>query len=423
MNTETTVANSRHIDQQSANLAYFLKWARTKNVNIVGTVPNGALGGTNASNVAFTSEIPVIPMWATAMVLEITLPISLVVPAGATARISPYFPYSSMLMQLLLAGSPPWDQISLVPWWLDEITSQRFFDPTMIGPTSAPSAQEDPGPFVYSHAGFTPGGTIVNGGGSAATTTGTVTFRVRVRLQRKPKLLFGAIPLGDPENRPQLKMQLAALVGPNPEANPFQDTAGAGITASLSGVGTVNVEFEGRSLDVLPPGLDQIPTPIVGMGVAVNYGTKGPLLAGALSEVPLSAAMLYQKNFHLLVNNQQGQRADYFGKWLTGEQQSARWEYDAAQGTFNQYYEKMQKRYNRFFPVGCYIDDMVSGDNADDPAGSPYEAEMTPDTGYAAEFGIAATPAWQNALRIPVGTALTAPYVATYNFGLVNVPY
>jgi hypothetical protein len=422
MNDSTAVAQSRHIEEQNANLAYFLKWARTRYVPLTGTVPNAATGGTPASNVAFTSDIPEIPLWATAIVLEVTLPISLVVPAGATARISPYFPYSSMLMQLLLAGSPPWDQISLVPWWLDELTSQRFFDPTMIGPTSAPSAQEDPGPFAYSHAGFTPGGTIV-AGGTPVTTTGTVSFRVRVRLQRKPNLLFGAVPFGDPENRPALKMQLAALVGPNPESNPFQDTAGAGITASLSGVGQVNVVFEGRSLDVLPPGLDAIPTPVVGAGLAVNYSTKGALIAGQMAPVPLNAAMLYQKNFHLLVNNQQGQRADYFGKWLTGEQQSARWEFDASQGTFNEFYERMQKRYNRFFPVGCYIDDMVSGENADNPAATPYEAEMTPDTGYALEWGLAASPGWNNTLRIPVGTALATPYIASYAFGLVNVPY
>jgi len=419
----TPAPAQRHVDQQNANLAYFLKWARTKNVGMSGTIANGVSGGTPAANVAFSTDIPEIPMWATALVLEITLPISLVVPAGATARISPYFPYSSMLMQLLLAGSPPWDQISLVPWWLDEITSQRFFDPTMIGPTTAPSAQEDPGPFVYSHAGFTPGGTIVNGGGSPATTTGTVTFRTRVRLQRKPNLLFGAIPLGDPENRPQLKMMLAALVGPNPEQNPFQDVAGAGITATLSGPGQVNASFEGRSLDVLPPGIGTIPTPVVGMGLAVNYSTKGPFNAGQMVKVSQDSAMLYKKILHLLINNQQAQRADYFGKWLTGEQQSARWEYDAAAGTFNQYYELLQRRYNRFLPTGCYVDDMESGENADNPIATPYEAEMTPDTGYADEFGIAATPGWNNALRVPVGTAVNAPYVGSYAFGLVNVPY
>lgn len=421
MNGAQAVAPNRHVDQQGNNLAYFLKYARKRPIAVAGTIATGQSGGVTASNAVLQSDIPTIPAWAVAMVIEVTLPIRLTVPAGATARISPFFPYSSMSMQLQLAGSPPWDQISLVPWYLDDITSRRGFDPSMTG--VGPANQNDAGPFVYSDGGFTPGGTIVNGGGSPANTDGTVTFRTRVRLQRKPNLLFGAIPLGDPENRPSLKLQLGALVGPNPENNAFQDTAAAGITSQLTGPGTVNVLFECKSLDVLPPGLQEIPTPIVGLGLAVNYSTKDKTSAGTFLKMPKDAAMLYEKVFHCLINNQQGQRADYFGKWLTGEQQSARYEYDANAGTFNDYYAEVVRAYGRYLPRGVYVDDMVSGFNPDNPGLDPYEAHMTPDTGYAAEFGLPATPAWTDTLRIPAGTAIAGAYAAMYEFGLVNVPY
>lgn len=412
-----TVSQSRHVDQQGANLAYFLKYARTRPIPLAGTIPNGATGGTPASNVTFSDVIPVVPAWAKSIIIEATLPLTVVVPAGGTASVSPYGAYAALSMMLTLAGSPPWDQISLVPWFLDEITNSRFFDPGMTGP-GIETSQQDAGAFAYSNGGFTPGATLNPG-----TINGTVTFRAKVRLQRRPNLLFGCVPLGDPENRPQLKMQLGALVGPNPESNMFTTQTGGATTASLSSAGTVNVVFEGLSLDVLPPGLSSIPTPVVGLGLAVNYASQPIVQAGQLVKSPRNAAMLYEKVFHQLFNAGAGQRADYFGKWLTGEQQSARWEHDSAQGTLNEYYKRLLDRYNRYLPRGLYVDDMVGGNNADHPHEDPYEAQMTPDTGYAAEFGLPATPAWTNALRIPNGTGLTNAYLATYEFGLVNVPY
>jgi hypothetical protein len=412
-----TVHASRHVDQQNANLAYFLKYARKRPIPLAGTIPTGSTGGTPASNVAFNDVIPVVPAWASAIIIEATLPLTVTVPAGGSASVSPYGAYAALNMMLTLAGSPPWDQISLVPWLLDEITSSRFFDPGMTGP-NVETAQQDAGPFAYANGGYVPGSTINPG-----TVAGTVTLRAKVRLQRRPHLLFGCVPLGDPENRPQIKMQLGALVGPNPEANMFTTQTGAATTASLTAPATVNVIFEGLSLDVLPPGLSSIPTPIVGLGLAVNYSTQNIVAAGQLVKNPRNAAMLYEKVFHQLFNAAAGQRADYFGKWLTGEQQSARYEFDASQGTFNDYYKRILDRYHRYLPRGLYVDDMVGGDNPDNPRADPYEAQMTPDTGYAAEFGLPATPAWNNALRIPAGTALTNAYLANYEFGLVNVPY
>lgn len=421
---QASVGGNRHVDQQGSNQDGFLKWARTREYPLSGLVPTGAAGGTPASNVAFSDQIPTVPAYAKSVTFEVTLPIALTVPATSSVKVSPYFPYSAMLMGLTLAGSPPWDIISLVPWYLDEATASRSFDQAASGVVpDAEAAQADSGPFVYSDGGFVPGATITNATGAPVVTNGTVTFRCRTRLQRNPRLMFGCIPLGDPENRPKLNMQLAALVGPSPELNAFQDTASAGVTAVLSGPATVTAIIEGLSLDVLPEDVGTIPEPVVGMGLAVTYSTQTQASAGQFIKVKHSAAMLYEKIFHLLVNGEVGQRADYFGNWLTGEQQSARWEFDATQGTFNQFYEQVLQRYRRYFPKGCYILDQVGGFDPDDPARDLYEAQQTPDTGYAEEFDLPATPAWTTTLRIPAGTGIVGAYVAVYEFGMVNVPY
>lgn len=418
------VAQNRHAAEQGSNMNGFLRFARTRYYPVAGTIATGQSGGTPASNVTFSSDIPVVPAWMKAMTFEITLPINLTVPATSNVKVSPYFPYSAVIFGLTLAGSPPWDLITLVPWYLDEVTSSRSLDPAASGVVPGAEAnQADAGPFVYSSSSFAPGSTITNATGAPVVTSGTVTFRVRARFQRNPKLMFGCIPMGDPENRPRLNMQLSALVGPSPENNAFQDTAGSGATAVLSGPGTVNIVIDGLSLDVLPPGVQGIPTPVVGMGLAITYSTQTQAAAGQFIKVKHSAAMLYEKVMHLLVNGQIGQRADYFGNWLTGEQQSARTEFDATQGTFNQFYERLLKRYRRFFPRGAYILDFNTASNPDNPASDLYEAHQTPDTGYAAEFGLPATPAWTTALRIPTGTVMTNAYVAVYEFGTVNVPY
>lgn len=418
----------QHAQQQAANLATFLQYARTRPIQIPGTIPTGSSGGTPASNANFSTDIPVIPAWAAYLVLEVTLPLTVTTAASQTTGISPYFPWSSLAMQLSLAGSPPWDLVSLVPWWIDYLTSFKYMDFADLGP-GGQTNQLDPGPFVQNNGGFTPGATIV-AGGSPVTTNGTVTFRCVCRLQRRRKFLFGAIPLGDPENRPKLTVQLSPLVGPNPEVSPFQSlSAGAATVASLSGQATVNAIFLARNLDIFPPGIDAVPTPTVGMGLALNYTTTNIGNPGQLVKMYKTSAMIYEKMLALVFNSTAAGfggtalRPDYFGKWLTGEQQSARYEYDATQGTFASYYEKLKRVYDRYFPVGCMIDDMVSGEHPEFPEASPYRAFMTPDTGYAQAFGIPATPAMTLAVRTPAGTPLNAAYAAQYDFGLVNVPY
>lgn len=411
---------STHSQQQAQNLANFLQYARQRTVMQTGTIPSGSTGGSAQSAVAYARDIPTVPVWATDVYIEAQLPLTVTTPASSTTGISAYFPWSILQSQLLLAGAPPWDMMSLVPWWVDEITSDRFYDPSNIGPGLA--AQEDPGPFATTNGGFTPGGTIVSTG-SPTTTTGTVQFSCHMSLQRRRHLMFGCVPLGDPENRPRLNIQLSGLVGPNPEQNPFQTLAGTATTASLSALANITVIYVCKSIDLLPDGVSVIPTPIVGMGLAINYTTKSIQNAGQVFPIAHQASMVYEKIVHCVFNAGAAVRPDYFGLWLTGEQASARWEFDAQQAGYNVLYDLMQRQYKRFLPVGCLVADFESGEIPELPQETPFNGLMTPDTGYAQEFGIPATPAMNTAVRIPTGTTMSGAYVAEYEFGLVNVPY
>lgn len=414
----------------------FLKYARIyPGIVQIGTVPTAQSGGP-VSSVVWNKDVPEAPAWAQAIVLQVNLPITLTLPAGATATISPWFPFPAFAHNLVLGGAPPFAApMSGVPFWLDEQTSRRSYDVTDNDPTDIPAAWRDTGTgvggtnpnYTISLAGLTPGGTVNNAGTVATNTNFTLVFRYRIRLgrsfaNRRQPNAYGMVPLGDPMNRPRLDMYLNALVGPHPEDNLFQDVAGAGITCQTNGAATVTACWEARSLDILPSGVT-VPSPLVVMGLAINSNSQAVQNAGQIQQVQHRAAMVYEKTFHLLVNGQKPVDPDYFGLWITGEEQSARWEYDANQANFWKIYDDYHRRYHRYLPNGVMVADYVGGADPERPGGDPYDGLMSPDVTYAALAGIAATPAMYTALRVPNGVAMSGAYVRTYSFGLVTVPY
>ena len=431
-----------HASAQTANQE-FLTWASTvAKPSILGSIASGATGGP-AFPVVWSRVLPVVPRWIESIDLFVSLPYTLSIPAGATVSVSPFFPYSAVQQRLTIAGSPPWDYVSLVPHWLDEITRRTGFDPTsspVFAQMSAgftpgytvPSGQTDPGgagaqaqtTFVFNtgNASIIPGQTIHNAGTAAQVLTGTLTFSGRIILQRRPATMFGMIPNGDPQDRPDLEIYLSPLVGPQPENSLIQDFANAGATMSLTGTGTVYAVWNSKGLDVLPPGV--APTePTVGLGWAINAFTTPVPNAGQIFNINHQAAILYQKIFHLVYTNQKVQDCDYFGLWVTGEQQNARWEFDAAQNNMFSYWKKIITTYGRFMPAGTFIADFVSGVYPEEPADTPYNGAMSPDQSYASAFGIKYTPAMATALRYPTGTGMTNATVRTYSMGYVEVPY
>lgn len=427
----------------------FLRYARTQPFPVqIGTLAAGNSGGQATSFLTWNPpDIPEVPGWVSELDLAITLPVAVVIPAGANATISPYAPYSAFTINMLLAGSPEWpNNTSLVPFWLDEIMSTRDFDPFSVGPNlvnSGTGSQKgnpldipawfDAGTvtnaFVPNFSGGTtvvlPGSVIHNGGTAAATTHFIMSFLTRLRFQRKRTKMWGMVPLGDPQNRPQLKLQLNALVGGQPENNLIQDIAAAGITATVDTGGvTCNAVFRSKSLDILPGSVTQLGTPQVALGLNVTYDNSFSIQnAGAILYQFQRTAQIYTKILHCFVNKQAPIDVDYFALWLNQNRQSARWEYDMSAGTLQDYYADVLRKYHRYLPNGVFVVDMEDGDFPDIPRETPYNALMSPDTAYAGAAGVAATPNLTTAFRIPSGTVMSGAYAGIYTFGLVRVPY
>jgi hypothetical protein len=408
----------------------FLKYAKTyDDIVQVGTINSGVSGGATAS-VNWNREVQTAPSWARAIVVHVSLPISVTLPASSTATISEFLPWAGLSHNLVLGGAPPFAApVSGVPFWLDDITNKERYDPSDTGPTEVPASWRYTGASTdsYTIGSLVPGGTVVNSGASPVTNNYTLQFTYRIRLARSDDNrtnpnMFGYLPLGDPMNRPRLDMYLNPIVGPNPEFNLIQDIANAGITATLSSAGSVTLVWESKALDILPSGIS-LPSPLVQMGLTVNTSPTSIQNSGQIVNVPHRAAMIYEKVFHLLTSGQQNIDADYFGLWLTGEQQSARWEYDANLGNFWKYYNDVHRRYRRYLPKGVFVADLVGGETPETPYNSPYNGLMSPDVTYAAVAGVPATPAMQTSIRIPSGVTPSVAYCRTYSFGLVSVPY
>ncbi len=427
----TTTAQDQASQQQAAHAAnqLFLAYARTTyDVQQLGTIATGSAGGPTAQ-VVWNTVVPVAPCWCDEIIVVCQVPYQVTLPAGSTVTVSPFFPYNLFGHNLLLGGSPPFaTPVSGTPFYLDEITSWQAYDPIHVLQDANLANVQDQGPaplpFQTGNANIVPGGTYNNTATVSVNVSGTAQVHYRIRARRRRKGMWGYIPLGDPENRPILNMFLNPFVGNHPEDNPFQDVAAAGITAVTTGTTNVYVTWRAKQLDITPPGLATIPQPTVGLGLAIDTNNGLAIAnAGQIVQVEKRAAMIYEKMFHLLVNDEQTIEADYYGLWTTGQQQSAREEFDKVQNNFQNYYIKMHYVYQRWFAKGLYFSDLVSGEIPQLPAETLYKGLMSPDVGYAAMVGVAPTPAMYNAIRIPSGTAISGAYVRSYDLGLVTVPY
>lgn len=414
---------------QAANLAGWLANADTTPWTQIGTLAAGSGGGPSAGLFTLNpSDIPVSPTWCKAIKYLVTMELAVTIPAGGSVTVSPFFPFSALIQALTLAGAPPWNQLEMTAWYLDEITRRQAFDPSYAGlgqssPVSASTSpyQDDGG--NWNLGGLVPGSTLTNSGTAPATTNYTISFTVRQQLQRRRHLGFGMVPFGDNENRPQQTLILAPTVGTQPEQNAFVN-ATAGTTVTTVGSTTAKIIYELSGLyRPLPPGAKG--SPVLKAGMALQVDAKSPSYqnAGAVQYITHKTAMLYETIHHLLINNQLPIRSDYFGLWLTNVQQDAEWAYDASVNTFQDYYEKVHETYQRYLPKGHFLADLAGGEIPQLPNVTPFQGQMTPDAAIAAQLGINPTPAMATALRVPAATAMAGAYARVYAFGLVPVPY
>jgi hypothetical protein len=103
----TAPTPSNQATKAATTINSYLKYAATKPYAILGSVPAGSAGGSNA-NVNWQQQIPIIPAYCTAVEFQVNLPVTLTLPASGTATLSPFAPYSAVLNQLTIAGAPPW---------------------------------------------------------------------------------------------------------------------------------------------------------------------------------------------------------------------------------------------------------------------------------------------------------------------------
>lgn len=417
MASTVTMTAQQHAAAQAVN-AEFLAYAASKPAPVqLGTIASGSSGGGSAV-VSFANPVDVVPRWCDEVEVYCELPYTITVPTGATCYVSPFGPYTTLQNKLTIAGSPPWDSISLVPFYLDSLVRNVNYDPDYPGPAPF-TIQQDQGPWAFEmgNASIYPGASV-----AAGTYTGTMRFTSRIRLQRRLSTTFGMIPMGSTKDRPKMAMTLSPLVGIEPENNFLQDPANSGATMSLTSAGTVILVWRSKGLDVLPNGVKP-PEPTVGLGLEIDSYTTSVQNAGQIVKIPHQAAMLYLYEYHFLVSGQLPVDADYFASLLTGETQNARFIYDASENSFQSYYTMIHDSYKRYLPKGLLVNDLVGGRVPNLPAETPYVAAMASDQGYADAFGIAYTPAMETAMRFPAGTTMTNAYIRTYTFGYVEVPY
>ena len=429
-------------DPTLQTIATFLAYARKQfHISQVGSIPAGASGGTSSSQVTFVpTNLAQDAVYADSIYLYCTLPIKLTLPAtSGTATVSPYFPYSAITAKFTVAGASRFEYMSGTPHWLDELTSYEWFDPLMSYPSSygAISGQFDNGSSATSESvwypngdgggAFQPGATITNTTSAAVSTYGVVQFRVKVRLRRRRPNLWGCVPLGDPQNLPALFVQLSALIGTDPVTSAFTSASSSATailaTSAGNAAGTVLAVYPNLGIDVLPAGVP-VPVPLMQMAYALNYDGSTPITAaGTVLPVNFKTDMLYDKIFMCLSNNQLVQDVDYFALWLTNKEGSARWKYNVSENSWQNYFETLHNRYKRYFPTGCLINDMYSGDNPEFPATTPYKAAMSPDSDYAALEGVPPAPLMTEAFRIPTGTSLTSPKIDVFELGVQRATY
>jgi hypothetical protein len=437
MPTTTAPTPQTQASAAAQAITNFLAVAPRKYTSILGTVAAGNAGG-NTATVVWQQQIPIVPAYCTAIDYEITLPVTVVLAIGsvttATMTASPYAPYSAVGNQITLGGAPPWPLTEFTPWYLDMIENKVNYDPAYpgLGNLSGIFANMDQGPnptqIVTASGALTPGSTITNTTGAPTNTTYNYQFKLRQQLQRKRHLLWGALPFGDPQNRPNNITQILPLLGNLPEQAMF--VANGGLTGGsgnsvvvATGGATVNCTYELAYIDLLPDTMTVTPQPTVGYALQmIQFSTSG-LNSGTINPITHRTSMLYTAINQLLVNNQLPIQADYFGLWDDQDQQSARWSFDAQSNTFQEWFTFVQRVYRRYFPKGLYFANLAAGEFPEIPSVTPYDALMSPDQTYAQSFGVPTTPAMTTALRIPSATGAVNPYIRTYSLGLVRVPY
>lgn len=402
----------------AANSAEYLSLSKDFFATQTGTLAAASAGG----KFAFGQPIPTANKYIKGIWCLVTLPITLTLPNNTNATVSPYAPFSSVGSSFSINGKYFWSNVEGTAFHLDEITSEKGFDPSYSG--LGGNGGNNYTSSIYSLGGLTPGATLSNTSGATTNTNYTLTFSVYHKLQRYRHKPFGIVPAGDPENVPLLDFFLNQLVGTQPEQSLFV-SAGAGVTAAVqAGGATVQVVYPEWDVPFMPNSTQQVPQPVVGFGLQIN-ATRTPItLAGTPIPVPHRLAMVYEKIMHVGVNNQGVEDFDRFEFDTEQSEDSFVWRYQRSDATRYFYEYRNLQKYGRYLPAGVVLADFQGGDYPTIPSESPQILQVTPSIDYASALpGLQVLPAMQTQVQMPAGTALTSAYARNYSFGLVTVGY
>jgi len=423
-----TTSSQTSAQQAAAQaLATFLELAREYPVfQPQGSFALASAGG--ASPVSFPNPIPTESVWARRIELFTTLNLTITVPASGTVTVSPLAPFSAIRSTFGINNQAYWTDVPATAHWLDDMTLTRTLDASFNGQSDGggnyPNATGQA--YLYSYtANYAPGTTVTNSGTASEVLTVKYVFAVPIRLQRYIRRPFGLVPLGDPDNRPNILVNLNGLVGTDP-AKSLLVNASAGVTATTSATvaSTCAAIYPALEISLLPQGATASPVPTVGLGLQVNEVDSQGLTAGVKYPLKHRTAFIYERIIGILESGQVPVEPDYVGLEPTDSERSALWTYTVDNNNMADKYRLDRDRYHRLLPLGCQIVDLSSNDFPDLPNASPSVNEMTPSINLAAALpGLIPTPAMQTRWRLPAGNAGTNPLLEAYEFGLAPVGY
>ncbi len=430
MATSTAPTPPSEASSSKSALEEYLSIAPARYFALNGSLPSGSSGGSTALIAFNPAEIPVQPRFITGITHFIKTSLTLTVPAGDSITVSPFFPWCLFSQQQDVGGAALWKLTEHTAWFLDNLRHRINYQPAKGAAGNEPSnsaanpVNNDSIIGITYPTGGSPGETLDNSGTTTETYTYTVNYVVHQKYQRKRHLLWGAIPMGDPETRPSQVLQLNALIGAQPEVNAFVNASSSSVTAVTATATTVTSVLELSYIDMLYPNVPSSPKPMVNF--ALNLNASRPnlgLSAGNIASFVHREGMLYTAIDSILVSGGLPIPADYFALWDSQAQSDARTEYDGSVNTMQEYYWQHYQRYQQWPQNGVYSLDFDDGDFPPIPSATPYVGWMSPDQDYAKLFGIPVTPAMSTALRIPSSVSPSNPYVRQYSWGFVQVPY
>lgn len=332
--------------------------------------------------------------------------LSVAIPAGKQAKISPYFPFNLVRVTNDVGGVVQQGVDSYVHY-IEMLTRKNDgSDPGYVG--EGGSATNDVSTDLWDLSA-SPGSLIGSATSTAAQTVAlTANFWFRYYFRQDPVdvlTAYGYMPYGSETFRPHLNFSLPAnWTGTDPWANPVLNNGTTPVVTVTSIAGTVN--WHALNIPFLPYGFSgSVPNLTVGMARFTAADSVPITGVGSLIPIRHRVAMVYHKIIHCVYVNSAADTADVTDFELDANAASDGiiWQFNDA--NLLSYHSVNLRRYGRLLPSGVLVADMQSGQLPDQQLGSEL---MTPDQSLAQAFALPLTPTMQTGITISGSVALNS---------------